>query len=229
MAKRPVFIASNATPYFMEKNIEFEFYSGFSLQQKQKSIESLHKTIVRENPNANILEISSSSHKLLGKKLSAFNLTYKLLDGTNVTVESAFQSSKVFEHTGPYTDLLMKPSIIAKKDPRIRESGKIVGFKFLGIEYPSEPKTFFYDWIYINALAQHEELHDELMQFNAFTDIEFNPQKSLNCQARSTAIFVSLKKEGNLESALNDMETFKNLLYANDFMSNVGAQISLFD
>ena len=46
----------------------------------------------------------------------------------------------------------------------------------------------------------------------------------------SGSIFLfSLKKRGILEDALNDIETFKNLLYASDFMSNVGVQTSLFD
>lgn len=229
MAKRPIFICRLGKPYFEEKDIEFEFHNGFSFQQKQKSIESLHSAIVNNDSCSNVLEVSSSSAVDLGKALSAFNLTFQNIDGRIFTVESAFQSSKVFENGGPYIDLLTKPSIIAKKDERIRESGRIVGFRFLGEDISSEPKTLFYDWIYINALNQHTELHENLLNYNTFTDIEFNPKRSLNCQARSVAIFVSLKKLELLEKTLKDIETFKKTLYTDDFIGDIGIQSTMFD
>ena len=36
----------------------------------------------------------------------------------------------------------------------------------------------FYDWIYINALYKNKEIFNELIKYNAFTDIEFNPNKA---------------------------------------------------
>ena len=52
-----------------------------------------------------------------------------------------------------------------------------------------EPRTFFYDWLYVSALAGHPELVNELEHRAAFTDIEFNPKRSINCQAHSVALF----------------------------------------
>ena len=52
-----------------------------------------------------------------------------------------------------------------------------------------EPRTFFYDWLYVSALAGRPELVNELEHRAAFTDIEFNPKRSINCQAHSVALF----------------------------------------
>lgn len=207
MAKRKTFVVS-LNDIFEEKEIEFVFYSGFSITQKQKSIESLHNAIKELYYDAEILEISSKSPIELGRKLSAFNLK---LDG--MALENIFQSSKVFEYGGPYEDLLSKTPIEAKKDPRIKDSGRIIGFKYQGINYPTIPKTLFYDWIYCQALYSDKELMSLIINYDFFTDIEFNHEKSLNCQARSAAIFVSLYQKGLLEECLADIVKFEECVY----------------
>ena len=207
MAKRKTFVVS-LNDIFEEKEIDFVFYSGFSITQKQKSIESLHNAIKELYYDAEILEISSKSPIELGRKLSAFNLK---LDG--IALENIFQSSKVFEYGGPYEDLLSKTPIEAKKDPRIKDSGRIIGFKYQGINYPSIPKTLFYDWIYCQALYSDKELMSSIINYDFFTDIEFNHEKSLNCQARSAAIFVSLYQKGLLEECLADIVKFEECVY----------------
>lgn len=207
MAKRKTFVVS-LNDIFEEKEIEFVFYSGFSITQKQKSIESLHNAIKELYYDAEILEISSKSPIELGRKLSAFNLK---LDG--IALENIFQSSKVFEYGGPYEDLLSKTPIEAKKDPRIKDSGRIIGFKYQGINYPTIPKTLFYDWMYCQALYSDKELMSSIINYDFFTDIEFNHEKSLNCQARSAAIFVSLYQKGLLEECLSDIVKFEECVY----------------
>ena len=166
------------------------------------------------NPNSKILEISSKSENPLGVALSAFNLMVKNKNGEDLfSVEAAFQASKVFEKGGPYTDLLYVSSKEAKKDKRLKTSGSIIGFNFQGEEFKSRPKTFFYSWLYINALISNKELAEAIMDFDAFTDIEFNPQKSLNCQAEAVALFVALKKNDLLEKALKDKNSFRQIVY----------------
>ena len=49
MAKRPIFLSE--TSGFRSELIDFEFFSGFSMSQKQKSISSLHKNILKKYPN----------------------------------------------------------------------------------------------------------------------------------------------------------------------------------
>lgn len=202
--------------FFKKEDIQFKYFNGFSVKQKQKSIDSLHNEYLKKFNEHKILEISSKSDNELGVKLSAFNLKIRTNKGKEISVESAFQASKVFERGGPYTDLLYADSRISKKDLRIRNSGSIVGFRFDGRNFEIEPKTFFYNWLYVNTLHLNKELGDRLIEFDAFTDIEFNPKKSLNCQAEAAAIYVSLRKQNLLDEALKDKDSFKKVVYQLD-------------
>ena len=56
-----------------------------------------------------------------------------------------------------------------------------------------------------------DKLSDELLSYRAFTDIEFNPDKSFNCQARSCALLVSLHHLGEL-GTVEDPAAFVKLL-----------------
>lgn len=215
MANRPIFI-----PKFLddvgveEKILEFNWHPGMAKSQKQKSIQELHNTakLCGFYP---ILEISSKSESELGVKLSAFNLCITTkLKNTVFTVETAFQGSKVFEKGGPYRDLIGMDSRAAKKDIRLKESGNLIGFNFFGNSFPLMPRTFFYDWLYINALHQNQELAAKIQNFKAFSDIEFNPLKSINCQAYSAALYLSLTKKGYLIDALSSPETFRKMTEA---------------
>jgi hypothetical protein len=127
-------------------------------------------------------------------------------------VECAFQGSKVFEHGGPYLDILGMTSREAKKDERLRSSGRLTGFTFCGNDWPLEPQTAFYDWLYINALNKNPDLAEKISVYSAFTDIEFNPERSINCQAYSVALYRSLKMRGLLDEALDSKEAFLGIV-----------------
>ena len=214
MAVRPVFVVSPDRRHCIRENVEFEYFGGFSVAQKRRCINSLHQSYLSANPGKKVLEISSKSEEELGVRLSAFNLMIKAGDGRPFSVESAFQAGKVFENGGPYLDLLDVSSKAAKKDERLNNSGRIIAFEFDGERFETEPKTYFYNWLYISALRSHEELTKPLLEYNAFTDIVFNPQKSINCQAEAAAIYVSLSKQGLLEEALKNKESFKRIVYS---------------
>ena len=226
MAVRPVFVVSSEENCFVKKNIQFEFFSGFSETQKQKSILSLHNSFLSKHSNVKILEISSKSQNPLGIRLSAFNLMIENNNGNKFSVESAFQASKVFEHGGPYRDLLSVSSKEAKKDIRLRNSGKLIAFKISGKTFKITPKTLFYNWLYINALNMHEDLTKQIIEYDAFTDIEFNPNRSINCQAQAAAIFVSLYRKGVLHEALKDIDSFERIVYPKHNDETVGEQLS---
>ena len=214
MANRPVYVKKDSAPYVERIETDFVFHSGFSEQQKRLSIRSLHAAFLKNYPTKNLLEISSKSENPLGVKLSAFNLKIFHEDSGKVfSVESAFQGSKVFEGGGPYVDLFNKTSREAKRDERIRNSGRLISFKFFDEVFPLEPTTYFYDWLYINALSLNSNLADELLNFDAFTDIEFNPKKSLNCQAKAAAIFVGLSRANLIRDALSSKEDFLEIVY----------------
>lgn len=212
MANRPIFIATDTFPFYKQKSIEFRYYSGFAIIQKQKSIISLHEAYKEQYCDSNILEISTKSTDELGVKLSAFNLS-ATINNRSYTLECIFQGSKVFEHGGPYTEIYTMEPWEAKKYDRLRDSGNIMEFNLFGTKFKSEPKDFFYNWIYINALYTHKEYLDALNKYEAFTDIEFNPNKSINCQARSVAIAVGLKKAGILDKCISDEKVFLSEVY----------------
>ena len=178
------------------------------MSQKQKSIRSLHEAAEVRIKTNQILEISSRSEIQLGKQLSAFSLAFNLDDGTRTTVECAYQGSKVFRNGGPYTDLYGLDSRAAKTDERMRRGDKLIAFSLAGQDWPNEPKTCFYDWIYINALHRQTAMASNVLNYEAFTDIEFNPAKSFNCQARAAAQYVSMSRRGILLDALNDKNLF---------------------
>lgn len=213
MAKRPYFISlNNDNNFFKEELCEFDYYNGFALSQKQKSINSLHKEILKKYPNAKILEVSRKSENKIGIQLSAFNLTLKSKkNGKQYPVENIFQSSKVFEKGGPYKDLLNCSPKDAKLDERLKKSGKLMAFDFEGKRWELEPKTLFYDFVYMSALLENKELINQLINYDIFTDIVFNPQKSINCQARSVAIFVSLYKKNLIKDYIEDITLFESL------------------
>ena len=102
----------------------------------------------------------------------------------------------------------------AKKDERLKNSGNLLKFQFKGTEWALEPMTAFYDWLYINALNQNSAFHEQLMNYDAFTDIEFNHNKSINCQAYSVAMFVALAKR-DLLNQIREPEQF--LQFYSDF------------
>lgn len=183
MAERPAFYIRQGK--VVSEMFSFEWFSGFSVSQKQKSIESLHAAIRKTDTDARPLEISTKSQEPLGRKLSAFQLMLN-----HHALENVFQSAKVFENGGPYLDLLDVPPREAKRDERLRNSGRLKMFCFGGEEFPLVPSTVFYDYIYFAAVKESlaaEEINT-ISNYNFFTDIEFNPQKSINTQARTVSM-----------------------------------------
>jgi hypothetical protein len=202
MAKRPVFIPCfDGNKLVSQELIEFTWYAGYSITQKQKSIESLHANSIKKGIQP-LLEISSKSLTNLGKSLSAFNLKIRTDNELFITVESAYQGSKIFENGGPYRDFFYMNGYKIKKDTRLYESGKLIGFNFEDEEWPLNPITAFYDWLYLKALYQNDEISRDVLAYKGFTDIEFNPLKSFSCQARTAALYVSLSKRNLLNEAI---------------------------
>lgn len=235
MATRPIYIPQTDGDCLVKvEKVEFEWFAGLSISQKQKSIQSLHGAALEKHKLGQILEISSKSRIPLGVQLSAFNLMVlnEERDRKIASVECVFQSSKVFEGKEgegeqQFLDLLKVSSKEAKKDPRLKNSGDLIAFRPNGRkdkEWGLNPTTAFYDWIYINALNQHEEYHDELLSFGAFSDIEFNPNKSLNCQALSVALFCALSKRGILRDVLQSQQDFLTI-YKDFIVENASSRL----
>ena len=185
MAQRPAFTARKGV--VVPWNANFEWFPGFSVTQKQKSIAAMHNAL----PGV-ALEVSTKSPSELGRSLSAFVLK---LNGQSL--ESIFQGSKVFENGGPYTDIYSMWPRDAKHDSRLKSSGALKAFEYEGVRWELEPKTAFYDYLYVRAVKQSitPETLKGLLDYRFFTDIEFTPQRSINTQARSIVLVKLLLEE----------------------------------
>ena len=224
MAKRPIFIATGKQDRLVEEIlVYFEWNPGFSSIQKKKNVAALHES-AKKRSLFPVLEISTKSEEKLGKRLSAFNLNLKTEIG-EIALEAAYQGSKVFENGGPYTDIYKKDGLGAKTDERIRNSGGLVRFDYFGQEWPLNPKTAFYDWLYLCALSPYQEYLKRLYNYVGFTDIEFNPQRSINCQARSCALLVSLLRLGWLDKALRSQRGFIEVISSGSISEDQSTEI----
>lgn len=214
MAVRPIFLVRSDGDLFVDVDfVEFDWIPGLSKSQKQKNIVSLHQSALDSHENLKFLEVSSKASTSLGLGLSAFNLGYMHpRTKKSISVESAFQASKVFEKGGPFPELFDMGSREAKSYIAALEFGELMHFDFYGQIWPLRPLTAFYDWLYLQSLRTAVPYCSDVMEFNAFTDIEFNPKKSLNCQAYSAALFVSLSLRNKLESILSDPGLFLDCL-----------------
>jgi len=214
MAERPIFIPIHKGAALVRtKYVGFQWFPGMAVSQKQKSVDSLHIEAGKLSNIHKVLEVSSKSRDSLGVALSAFNLTFTTVKHNRTfSVECAFQGSKVFERGGPFIDIFGMSSREAKKDERLRSSGRLTGFRFFGVDWSLEPQTAFYDWLYINALKKQEDIAEQLREYSAFTDIEFNPERSINCQAYSVALYVALQSRGLLEEATSSKDAFLKIV-----------------
>lgn len=211
MAKRPVFLPDYDGQRLVEERIiTFEWAPGFSPTQKKRNIHSLHSEAKRAGIKT-ILEISSKSDDEVGKRLSAFSLKLEI-DGTKYPLECVYQGSKVFENCGPFPDLFELQPVEAKRFIRDKDCGRLKYYELEGIKYPLSPKNALYDWLYIRCLKDHAQWISSNVSYDGFTDIEFNPAKQVNCQARAFAEYLSLLKRSKLQDAASNFEYFVSLL-----------------
>lgn len=216
MAERPIFLpTATGKSLVTEVPIEFKWHAGMSRSQKIKNVHELHNNSKKKGVRC-ILEVSTASEDDLGLRLSAINLTIGF-GITEYVFESAYQGSKVFSRGGPYEDIYNLDGRSAKRDDRIKSSGRIVGFKFRGEEYPNNPPTAFYDWLYMNAVYSKQEILNRISFYDGFTDISFNPEKSLNCQARSCALISSLSRRDKLDDAVESFGEFLKIIESHEY------------
>lgn len=209
MAKKLIYEMKLSKPFFKNVVVEAQFPKGW-IRTPIKGVEAVNEAYKEKKGTDKIpFEVSSASKSELGRKLSAFNLK----DDQGRLLECVFQSSKKFENGGPYLDLLDVEPGKAKKDARLKNSGRLVAFVKDNVEYPISPRTAFYDYIYINALMANQDLWEEIDNYDAFTDVWFNPDKSSNCQAEAMAMFRGLKETGNLEKAMKSFDDFVDTVF----------------
>lgn len=221
MAKRLLFSAINlgGNITVLRKEIEFKWAGGFAKIQKIRRLENFKANLL-PSINEKHMEISSGSDTVLGKSLSAFNLSFKSGDLKGFTVESVYQGSKIMDTGGPYQELYNQPSIVTKKDPRIRSAEKLIGFRLLEDDWPTTPPTGFYNYLYFLALLQNKMLINPAIKYEYFSDLEFNHEKAISCQAESLAIFFACIRVNLAEDILSDKSYFLNFIDKIEYITN---------
>ena len=191
MAVKPVFAVDFYGRLYMGKETEFQSVEVSSEARRVKNIQRLHDAFLEDYPYRSVLEISDYSLIPKGVMLSDGHLTVPMSDGRKVSVAEAFQTAKILTEDG----------------------SEVTGFCFEGESFDLVPRNFFYNWLYIRGLSANPELADELMAYDSFTDITFNPKRCSGCPAEAAAFYVALRKNDLLEEALRDRESFARILY----------------
>ncbi len=222
MAVRSVYIPAAGYPFFEDVSVNMPWFGGFAPQQKRRCYLSQHLNFLADPRYSEYkpLEISSASHVPLGSALSAMNLKKYCAElGRDGVMESAFQSSRIYiradgTQIGPFPELLALPGRECKKQVKeLSENLHSYHYRFDGLDFPAPAFhiSLFYDWLYLNALCEesNRETREALISggYNGFTDIA---TKSLNSQARSCAIFVSLNRLGLL-GHVRDFDSYMEL------------------
>lgn len=205
MTERPIFLPSETRPFVFHKNVSFVWVCGLSRSQKQKRVRAFHAAAIEEK-EMKILEVSSSSEVEIGVQLSAFNLKVSLLPEI-ATVEGVYQSSRVYRNFGPNPKWLHCTGKEIKKEINSLKKNGIIDknespkfFELNGEKWVIHPTDLFFNWVYMNGLWELEQknpgVFEELLQYDAFTDINFTPATGTNCQAKAVAKYMGMKKSG---------------------------------
>ena len=218
MARRFVYLPTETKPYHMIYYVDFKWEPGMSSSQRKLSRDNLHRQIKHSGVAAEILECSSISDNELGLSLSAFNLPY--FAQPKISVESIYQGSKIYTDLKTneefnLTHLYWKDSLTAKKHMQTLDYSAIklkefkVDLESDGhiLDFPTQPKTAFYDYIYIKSAVAKltKEQLEELSSYQGFTDTQLRwyDGKVTACQAMSVAVLVGLIKVDKLDYSIN--------------------------
>lgn len=212
MAVRPVFLVNQNKPYFSEYNVNFVYNNGFAPCQKRKNIIAIHNAFHKDNSDKEVLEISSKSFDEVGVNLSAFNLMlYVESLGKRMPVEIMYHTGKVYKDSGRHLEILNMSPRESKKYLYQNKFGDIEYFIFENQRVAVDDFNF-YTWLYLKGLLENEQIARHLLKYEAFTDVEYNPNRSKNCQARAAAMFVSLYKQDKIQfGEILNYDKFKKL------------------
>ena len=207
MATRTICFPIFGYPYCREQPVTFTWIKG----SKRQNIRAVHDAVHTTDPDVSILEVSSASVQPEGEAVSSLRLLLHLDSVTqDVPISTVFEAAKVFEHGGPFADLLTREPPKVHKDTRLRTSGELLCYSLEGSEYPTEPyPDSFFEWLYCRALKQFPEKAEQLSRYNAFSDIAAaaDSKKYYGDSSRAAAIYVGLAAAGKL-SCIDSYESF---------------------
>ena len=214
MQQKPVFVAEERFPYFYTVLMPIETPQATQEMRnlRKNKVQSLHERFSHIYPDKKVLEVSGTSEDELGRKIRSEILEKKIpsLD-IKAPVANVYRGSCLFEKGGPYPELYGLSPQKAKNDRRLKEKGSLVHYSYEDTKYTKRPRAAFYYWIYINALLENRELAEQVVKYDAFSDISCSPGGKPFGAARGAAIFTALSRMGLLEQA-EDFERFRKLM-----------------
>lgn len=207
MATRTICFPISGYPYCKEQPVTFTWING----SKRQNIRAVHDAVHTTDPDVSILEVSSASVQPEGEAVSSLRLLLRLDSvAQDVPISTVFEAAKVFEHGGPFADLLTCEPPKVHKDTRLRTNGQLLRYSLEGSEYPIEPyPDSFFEWLYCRALKQFPEKAAQLSRYNAFSDIAAaaDSKKYYGDSSRAAAIYVGLAAAGKLP-CIDSYESF---------------------
>ena len=211
MAKRLYFIPkSSYQGLIVEKTVYFPEIRGERAHSMKKTLETMLHVIRAKESGGEILEVSPYGNAV-GKACTPWLLKLKGEDGVAYPVAALYEVAKVYEEGGPYEDLKSKRPDEILGDQRHRQAGSLMGFHFEHEAFTTNPRHKFFDYLYIRALKDREDLHEELLKAEILTDVTYQMSSMYLSPARSVSYFISLYKEGLLDKVLSSSEEFDHL------------------
>ena len=126
MATRTICFPISGYPYCREQPVTFTWIKG----SKRQNIRAVHDAVHTTDPDVSILEVSSASVQPEGEAVSSLRLLLHLDSvAQDVPISTVFEATKVFEHGGPFADLLTCEPPKVHKDTRLRTSGELLRYK----------------------------------------------------------------------------------------------------
>jgi len=192
-------------------DIEIKWESGLAVSQKRKNILNLHEAICSKYkvPNEVILEVSTKSFQDIGRTVSSMNMKFVLNDKI-YSFESVYQSSKVYIDgilgDIQYLEWIDLDGYEAKKRSK-QIALPLKGFVLDNRSFPLEPKTLFFDWLYIQCIDRMNIFH-KIKDYCFFTDIEFSPIKMISTQAQAICKYKDLFERGLVTTFLEKPNEF---------------------
>jgi hypothetical protein len=219
MATRPVFVPDldpDNSRLVHAEEVDFQWVPDRSAAGKKRNMAKLHAAAEHRNLGP-LLEVSPASADPLGNHICAANLAVEDERSFLVPLLAAYHGSRVFAGGGPYTDLYRKPPGVISADARLSQSGKPVGFRFMGLEWGAKSETLFYDWLVMRAISRYRRIRAGVRLFLGFTDIDCRSHETGICHARSCAYFTALDSKNLLNEVVDDQDRFIAVMLRDPF------------
>lgn len=208
MEVRSVYSTRKEAPYYYEHCIEVP-------RNKKEDVmgtnaELLHAAFQHLVHDKKVIEFSSKSDHKSVKKLLPGKLT-KVVDGKKMTINKIFKTAeRVSSDDSSANNIIVNVVNKTVVEVAARKEPKTIGYKYDGHIFSSRPRQMFYNYLYINALLEHQDRMAYLAEYDAFSDVQVASSSGNPVPAQAVAIYVSLARLGLLEK-VRDPEEFEAL------------------